>query len=193
MNHKEPFNEAIKELILAGESDSIEFKSTLRYDLREKGINKKLEYVIAKTLSAFMNSEGGHLFIGIDDNQNALGLDNDIETLSNKSIDGFELQVIEVIKKYIGSEYSSHIKITFPVFDETRICHVKTSKSSKPIFIRHGENEEFFVRIGCSSQPLLIRHKLFMKPRRRLLGRGNNGARVRGFAQAWSCDQSQQL
>ncbi|WP_239797581.1 pyridoxamine 5'-phosphate oxidase family protein [Candidatus Nitrotoga arctica] len=31
---------------------------------------------------------------------------------------------------------------------------------------------------------LLIRHELFMKPRRRLLGRGNNGARVRGFAQA---------
>ncbi|WP_239797687.1 hypothetical protein [Candidatus Nitrotoga arctica] len=31
---------------------------------------------------------------------------------------------------------------------------------------------------------LLIRHKLFMKPRRRLLGRRNNGARVRGFAQA---------
>ena len=40
---------------------------------------------------------------------------------------------------------------------------------------------------------LLIRHELFMKPRKRLLDRRNNGARVRGFAQAWSCDQSRQL
>ena len=40
---------------------------------------------------------------------------------------------------------------------------------------------------------LLIRHELFMKLRRRLLGRRNSGARVRGFAQAWSCDLSQQL
>jgi hypothetical protein len=154
LSHKEPANETIQELILAGESDSVEFKSTLRYDLRTKEVNKKLEYVIAKTLAAFMNSEGGHLFIGIDDNQNALSLDDDIETLSNKSIDGFELQLIEVIKKYIGSEFSSHIKITFPTYDDTKICYVKIAKSSKLIFTKHEGGEDFFVRTGCSSQPL---------------------------------------
>jgi len=133
---------------------SVEFKSTLRYDLRTKEVNKKLEYVIAKTLAAFMNSEGGHLFIGIDDNQNALSLKDDIETLSNKSIDGFELQLIEVIKKYIGSEFSSHIKITFPTYDDTKICYVKIAKSSKPVFTKYEGSEDFFVRTGCSSQPL---------------------------------------
>ena len=150
--HIEPVNEAFQELILAGESNTVEFKSTLRYDLREKAINKKLEYVIAKTLAAFLNSEGGNLFIGIDDNQNALGLGNDIETLSNKSIDGFELQLIEVIKEYIGSEFNSYIKIAFPAYSDTKICQVKVSKSSKPVFTKNEGNEDFFVRTGCSSE-----------------------------------------
>lgn len=154
LSHSESPNEAVQELIAAGESDSTEFKSTLRYDLRTKEVNKKLEYVIAKTISAFMNREGGHLFIGIDDGQNSLGLDDDMKTLKNENIDGFELQLIEVIKKYIGTGFSSHIKITFPVIDARAICHVKLSKSGKPIFLASEGKEEFFVRTGCSSQPL---------------------------------------
>lgn len=70
----------------------------MRYDLRSKEVNKKLEYVIAKTIVAFMNSEGGNLFIGVDDNQNMLGLADDISTLSKPNLDGFELHLIEIIK-----------------------------------------------------------------------------------------------
>lgn len=154
LDHQEPANEEIEELILSGESDTIEFKSTLRYDLRAKAVNKKLEYVIAKTIAAFLNSGGGNLFIGIDDNQNALGLMNDIESLSKKNIDGFELQVIEVIKKYIGAGYSSHIKITYPDYDDMQICRIKITKSNNPVFTKFEGKEDFFIRTGCSSQPL---------------------------------------
>ncbi len=154
LSHKEPANEEIQELVLAGESDSVEFKSTLRYDLRSKEVNKKLEYVIAKTIAAFMNSDGGNLFIGVDDNQNMLGLDDDISTLSKSNIDGFELHLIEIIKKYIGAGLISHIKISFPVIEGTQICRIKVSKCSKPVFTQNDGKEDFFVRSGCSSQPL---------------------------------------
>ena len=154
LSHKEPANKEVQELILAGESDSVEFKSTLRYDLRSKEVNKKLEYAIAKTISAFLNSEGGNLFIGVDDNQNMLGLVDDTSTLSKKNIDGFELHLIEVIKKYIGASFISHIKISFPTIEDTQVCRIKVSKSSKPVFIKYEEREDFFVRSGCCSQPL---------------------------------------
>lgn len=154
LTHKEHANQDIEELILAGESDTVEFKSSMRFDLREKTVNKKLEYVIAKTIAAFLNSEGGNLFIGIDDSQNILGLTDDINTLSKKDTDGFELKLIEVIKNYIGGAYSSHIKISFPKFDDIQICHLKIAKSSKPVFIQYEGKEDFFVRTGCSSQPL---------------------------------------
>lgn len=154
LTHKESANEEIEELILSGESESVEFKSTLRYDLRQKTVNKKLEYVIAKTISAFLNSKGGHLFIGIDDNQNALGLHDDINTLKKQNIDGFELQMIEIIKKYIGNEFSSHIKIDFPEYDGQKICLISVSQSSKPVFVSFEGKQDFFIRSGCSSQPL---------------------------------------
>ena len=101
-----------------------------------------------------MNCNGGNLLIGVDDNMNSLGLEDDFSTLKKGDIDGFELQLIEVIKKYIGREFSSHIKISFPTFDDNQICHVKVSKSSKPIFTIYEGREDFFVRSGCSSQPL---------------------------------------
>ena len=68
----------LKELVLIGENEKLELKSTLRYDIRENTVNKKLEFVIAKTISAFLNSEGGILIIGVDDDGNALGLDKDL-------------------------------------------------------------------------------------------------------------------
>lgn len=154
LTHTESKNEELEKLILGGESESIEFKSTLRYDLRQKTVNKKLEYVIAKTLSAFLNSDGGILFVGIDDDQNILGLDDDISTLKKQDIDGFELQLIEVIKKYIGKELSTHIKIRFPGIDNKKLCQITVSKSSKPVFISFEGKEDFFIRSGCSSQPL---------------------------------------
>ena len=154
LTHTEPANEEIEELILGGENELVEFKSTLRYDLRQKTVNKTLEYVIAKTISAFLNSNGGNLFIGIDDNQNSLGLSDDIGTLKKQDIDGFELQLIEVIKKYIGKEFSSHIRITFPEYDQQNICRISVSQSSRPVFVRFEGKEDFFIRSGCSSQPL---------------------------------------
>lgn len=154
LSHKEPANEEVQELILAGESDTVEFKSTLRYDLRSKEVNKKLEYVIAKTIAAFLNSEGGNLFIGIDDNQNMLGLVDDMSTLSKPNIDGFELHLVEVIKKYIGAGLVSHIKISFPTIEDVQICRIKVSKSGKPVFTQYEGKEDFFIRSGCSSQPL---------------------------------------
>lgn len=154
LSHKEPTNEDVQELILAGESESVEFKSTLRYDLRSKEANKKLEYVIVKTIAAFMNSEGGNLFIGVDDNQNMLGLADDVATLSKPNIDGLELHLVEIIKKYIGAGLISHTKISFPTVEDTQICRIKVYKSSTPVFTQHEGKEDFFVRSGCSSQPL---------------------------------------
>lgn len=154
LSHKEPANEEVQKLILTGESSTVEFKSTLRYDLRTKEVNKKLEYVIAKTITAFLNSAGGDLFIGVDDKQNILGLVDDMSTLSKSNIDGFELHLVEIIKKYIGAGLISHIKISFPTIEDIQICRIKVSKSGKPVFTQYEGREDFFVRSGCSSQPL---------------------------------------
>jgi len=154
LKHKEDKKEdKIKELILNGENESLEIKSTLRFDLKENIVNKKLEYVVAKTISAFLNTEGGTLIIGVDDDNNTLGLEKDIQTLTKQNIDGFELHLRQVIKKYLGDYFEKYIKVTFPKVDDKEICLILISKSGKPVFVTFEGSESFFVRNGNSSIP----------------------------------------
>lgn len=154
LKHREDKKEdKVKELILSGESESLEIKSTLRFDLKENNVNKKLEYVIAKTISAFLNTEGGTLIIGVDDNGNTIGLEKDIQTLSKQNIDGFELHLRQIIKKYLGDYFEKYIKVTFPKVDEKEISVIQILKSGKPVFVNSEGTENFFVRNGNASIP----------------------------------------
>ena len=154
LKHKEDKQEdKVKELIISGENETLEIKSTLRFDIKENIVNNKLEYVIAKTISAFLNTEGGTLIIGVDDDGNTLGLEKDLQTLSKQNIDGFELHLRQVIKKYLGDYFEKYIKVTFPKVDDKEICLIQISKSGKPVFVTFEGNESFFVRNGNSSIP----------------------------------------
>ena len=55
----------VRALIAAGESKTLEFKSSLRWDRREECVNKALEGVVVKTLAGFLNAAGGTLLIGV--------------------------------------------------------------------------------------------------------------------------------
>src|SRR5215212_7186034 len=60
---------AILEIIKQGESETVEFKSSLPPDK-----------VVARDLTAFANTKGGIMLIGVDDNGEILGLaDTEIE------------------------------------------------------------------------------------------------------------------
>ena len=78
-------------IIKDGENDYVEFKSSLRWDYEQRNVNKIMESVVAKTITAFMNSGGGKLFIGVDDAGKILGIEKDYATLKNKNKDGFLL------------------------------------------------------------------------------------------------------
>ena len=143
----------IREMILGGESEILEIKSTLRFDLREENVNKKLEYVITKTISAFLNSDGGTLIIGVDDDGNILGLEKDMKTLAKQNIDGFELHLRQVINKYLGEYFEKYLKISFSKIDGKEVCVIKISKSGSPVFINYEGNDSFFVRNGNASIP----------------------------------------
>ena len=152
-NERNTHDAELKELIHIGENETMEFKSTLRYDLRENKINKKLEFVIAKTISAFLNTEGGILIIGVDDSGNALGLDNDLGTLSKRDTDAFELHLRNIISKHLGSSFEKYLKVNFPSIDEKTVCKIQVLKSGKPVFATYEGAENFYVRIGNSSIP----------------------------------------
>ena len=150
-------NNAIKELILSDEGPKLEFKSSMRYDINNNQLNKKLEFVIAKTISGFLNTDGGVLLIGVEDNGNILGLSNDYSVMKKSNKDGFELILRELIKKYLGKSFDKYLDITFPIVDSKEICHIIVrSKYNAPVFLTFEGQEKFYIRIGNATQPLRL-------------------------------------
>jgi hypothetical protein len=61
-----------------------------------------------------MNSEGVILFIGVDDDGNVNGLENDYHLLKKKNPEGFEQEIMQSIDKYLKNKNAKeHIKINY--------------------------------------------------------------------------------
>lgn len=147
----------IQELIQAGENERVEFKSSIRYDYQRKTTNRELEVVIAKTIVGFMNAKGGRLIIGVDDNGNILGLENDFKTLKHKNRDGYEREIYRIISTQLGHKacFSSHI--SFYVMEEKYLCLLDIEPTNEPVYVNNGENTTFYVRTGNATYPLTVR------------------------------------
>lgn len=159
-NHKIDYayrQESLREIIKTGESDKAEFKSTLRWDIKENRINTELEFVIAKTIAAFLNSEGGKLFIGIDDNGHILGLSLDYLTFKKQNRDGFLLQLNNVIIQWFSKEMYSQILPVIENIDDKEICLIEIKQSNQPVFLKKEARDFFFIRAANSVQLLDIK------------------------------------
>jgi len=147
----------ILKLIERGESEWVEFKSSIRYDYTRKETNRELESVIAKTLAGFMNAKGGKLIIGLQDNGNILGLANDYKTLKHKNRDGFERRIYEFISNFLGQQASFNVHILFYNFDDKEICMVDIDPSKQPIYLTQKDKTTFYVRTGNATLPLSVK------------------------------------
>lgn len=133
------------------ESERTEFKSSLRWNLKANKLDKDIEIACMKAVSAFLNSEGGTLFIGIDDQGNIIGVEQD----RFPSLDRFQLHFGSLIKKYIGINNANLINCHFRKVGGKDIFCVDCQKSKEPVFLKVENKEElFYVRIGASSRRL---------------------------------------
>ncbi len=147
----------IAELISQGEHDKLEFKSTFRWDLRQNKKNPAIEHAALKSITAFLNSDGGDLLIGVADDGTILGVEGD--NFAND--DKFLLHVWTLIKTSMGQYISPYIKTTLEKLDEKTVCRVHCLRSPKPVFLRqNGFDEMFYIRIGPSSGNLDISEAL---------------------------------
>lgn len=147
----------LQTLVAQGEGVSIEFKQSLRFDYRTNTVNKDLEKVVLKSIAGFLNSEGGYLVIGVDDSGKVCGIENDFKSLPKNNKDAFENHLTMLIRNNIGINHKQNIDIYFEDLESKTVCIVFVRKSKSPVFIEYKDSkEEFFVRVGNSTQPFLM-------------------------------------
>ena len=143
---------SIQKLIRAGESSTLEFKSTMRKNLKTGKTGKEIELAWLKGVTAFMNSDGGILLIGVNDDGLALGIAAD----EFENEDKCRLHFKNLINTHIGAPFSKYVHLDFCEIGEETVIVIECERVRKPVFLRVGKTEDFYIRSGPSSIKLTM-------------------------------------
>ena len=139
----------IKKALAGGESETVEFKSTLRTDLNTGEKEERIERSVLKSLVAFLNSDGGMILIGVADNGKVLGIDKSFDTN-----DKANLHLTNLITTHIGNEFLPFISFGVTDYEGKRVMRVICKKTNGPVFLKEWPHEYFYVRSGSASMEL---------------------------------------
>lgn len=147
----------LRELIAAGEGAHLEFKSTMRMNLRTQTKGKEIELAWLKGVAAFLNTEGGILLIGIADDGTTLGLEAD----QFENEDKCHLHFKNLLNQHLGPEYARFVRFYLHDLDGLRIGAVECERADAPAFLRDDKQRELFIiRNGPSNIELSISRAL---------------------------------
>jgi predicted HTH transcriptional regulator len=136
-----------------GETASLEFKSSLRWNINAKKFDREIENAVLKTIVAFCNTAGGELLIGVADDKSIVGIAHD----GFPSDDKFQLHLRNLLLDRIVPSVAELVEYDMVTIDGKAICHVTCRQSKKKeIWLRPDKNlpERFYVRFGPSSTEL---------------------------------------
>lgn len=145
-------------LEVGDENQRLELKTSIVFTPGDgkPNIDKQL-YNILKELAAFLNTDGGALYIGIHDStKKVIGIAADYDYLNDgkydeyngqykKDNDGYELKIRNTMDRLFPSLANSLTKITFESMEGNVYCKIEVKPARRPIFL---DGTKLFVRQG---------------------------------------------
>ena len=138
------------DVIGTGESDSVEFKSTLRVNLHTHERDSRMEHAILRTLAGFLNTNGGTLFVGIADDGTPVGLDVD----GFASEDKMALHLANIVNSRLGPNAWITMHANFEDYQEDRVLVIHCEKARTATYVTDGGAQHFYIRTGPSTTEL---------------------------------------
>lgn len=155
------------------ETDTVEFKQSLVYHPKRKDEPSAQIYNIMRSISGFMNHEGGVLYMGVKDDGTVHGIHNDFDRLNSDSVyvypknwDGWARKVIDSVRQYLGLYAAGLIKIEKEEHGDKMVGKIVIRRSNKPIYVN---NAQLYCR-QCNETALLKGDALTMFIVERLRG-----------------------
>lgn len=138
------------DMIRGGESDIVEFKSTLRRNLHTNKPDKRMESAVLKTLAGFLNTNGGTLVIGVTDDGRPMGIEAD----DFPNPDRMSLHLTNIVNGQLGPNAMTLIHASFDDFEDCRVLVVNCERSPTEVYVKDGNTQQFYVRTGPSTTML---------------------------------------
>ncbi len=170
---------SVGRLVTQGESHTVEFKETIRFDVQRNAIEKSDERMISlqwlKAIAAFLNADGGHLLIGVADDGTIRGLERD----GFDSADKRQRFMRERIDTVIGPNAHAYVTYTEPVSRGERLIYIHCRAAAPDyVWFHPGKNstEQLVVRTGPKNKLLEGRALAEFLARRAVTGASQSGS-----------------
>ncbi len=137
----------LRRCIEQGEGAEVEFKSTVRTNLKSGKPGKEIELAWLKAVVAFLNSNGGSLLLGVDDDGVLVGLAADNFDNPDRCL----LHIKNLLNQHIGAEFARCLEVTLVEDGDNQAVLIECRPATEPVFLKIGKNEEFYIRSGPSS------------------------------------------
>ena len=143
----------VEELLKLQESKTLEFKSSLRWNLKEdRKDDKHVTHAALKTIAAFLNTEGGDLLIGVADDGQVLGIQHD----RLESDDKFMRHLAQAVRNGLGHRAGTCIDPKTQIAEGKTVCFVSCQRSPEPVYLRwkgleNSREGDLYVRSGPGS------------------------------------------
>jgi serine/threonine protein kinase len=163
-------------LIAAGESDHIEFKSSLDHlygplppeqlaklelgkvtpQQAQTEARKGIQTAVTKTIAAFLNTGGGTLLIGVDDSGTVHGIEPDFEHCprGKQDADGWLSSLKNVIINALGPDVWSAINVSLVPHQQKTVAVVRCPRRTIPTWHGKDGGERFYIRAPNATEEL---------------------------------------
>ncbi|MCZ8322140.1 MAG: putative DNA binding domain-containing protein [Novosphingobium sp.] len=142
----------IKSEIRGGEGKHLEFKQTLSLCMREKQKKDYVETAVLKTLCGFMNTDGGVLLVGVDDDQVITGIDHEMKFLYRSNKDEYLKKIRNLVHANLGIDNSNFLEWEIYDVDGKSVLRFDVKKSTKPVFLK---KTDFYIRTNPATDKLV--------------------------------------
>ena len=145
----------VEEIVAGGETLTVEFKSSVWHPYNPEVPEKVIVGNIIKTLAAFLNTDGGSLVIGVDDDGHSLGLQPDFDR-KKLDADGFQNAVTSIAISAFGEVATGRCKMRFADFDGHTVAVIDVDRSPKPVYATTEKGSGvFYCRIANTTRVLV--------------------------------------
>jgi type I restriction enzyme, R subunit len=147
-----PIGELIKP---DGETRFLEYKSTMRWDVRKGEKAAYIEDAVVKTIAGFSNSPyGGTLLVGVTDDGGIYGLEDDYATFSKRTERGDRDlwgQHLKNLLDRLGKAAAALVDWEFFTINGEDICRIDIDPSDHPVYETKGGQQVFWHRTPVST------------------------------------------
>lgn len=148
----EPASDA--DVIGRGETLTVEFKSSMLYDHDRDVKNRELQGVLLKEIVAFMNTEGGTVYVGISDNGDILGIEKDCAVTGKRGgWHGWSESFVNAVKT-LGPAAAANVRHEPVEINGTTVAKITVLRGARPAYLDPKNRGQFVMRQGSSSVSL---------------------------------------